>query len=58
MVQTDEERKAKKRKYDQEYNKKPERKAKRNDRNSRPEVKAKKKDYDKIHRMNTVLDLK
>jgi len=51
MVQTKEELKAKKRKYDQEYNKRPERKAKRNERTSRPEVRAKKKEYDKIHRI-------
>jgi len=51
LVLTDEELKAKKRKYDQEYNKRPERKAKRNERNSRPEVRAKKKEYDKIHRI-------
>ena len=50
MVLTDEERKEEKRKYDREYNQRPERKAKRNERTSRPEVRAKKNASEKKRR--------
>ena len=55
MSKTDEERKEEKRKYDREYNQRPERKAKRKERDSRPEVRAKKNASEKKRRSDLKL---